>query len=79
MKLDNIKSHCFEIHLHSIVLNLTIYVRNGISFFYEQKKRRNSGVFVLVWYVWTEETHSFAVEPNKHTAGVYFSSWLDVL
>ena len=40
-------------------------------------------MFVLFWYVWQEETHSYTMVPNKHTTGVHFSSsqgkiaWLD--
>ena len=37
MKPDNIKNHYFEKHLLSLVLNLTVYVRNVIFLFYKQK------------------------------------------
>ena len=52
VKPGNIRNHCFEKYLHSMVLNLTLYVRNVISLFYKKnktnkqtnKKRRNSDI-----------------------------------
>ena len=42
------------------------------------------GMFILCWYAWEEETHSYTMVPGKYTSGVYFSSsqegcWLDML
>ena len=37
MEPGNIKNHYFEQYLQSVVLNVTVYVQNIISFFYKQK------------------------------------------
>ena len=39
MKPGNIRNHYFEKYLQSMVLNLTVYVRNIISFSYKQKEK----------------------------------------
>ena len=38
VKPGNIRNDFFEKYLHNMVLNLTVYVGNIISFFYKQKK-----------------------------------------
>ena len=30
------------------------------------------GIFVLFWYVWKEETHTYTMVPKKYTSGVFF-------
>ena len=40
MQPGNIKNYYFKKNSISMVLNLTLYVRNVISFFYKQKKKK---------------------------------------
>ena len=49
MQAGNIKNNYFEKKRLSMVLNLTVYVRNVISFFYKQKTRWNSDIYNFFW------------------------------
>ena len=45
MKPGNIRNHYFEKFLHSMVLNLTVYVRNIISSFISKEKKGEILIF----------------------------------
>ena len=54
VKPGNIRNHYFEKYLHSMVLNLTVYVRNAISFLSKEKtmKFRYLETFLVKKSIW---------------------------